>query len=53
MQSLGSGVETAGFDHGGQRRELISTEACLIHLADPPSSAISNENPPRRLRSYN
>src|SRR6202023_2673249 len=47
-----SSVETAELDHRGQRRELISTKACLIHVADPPSSAILNENPPWGLRIY-
>jgi hypothetical protein len=51
MKSFGRGVETAELDYRGQRRELISTKACLIHAADPPSSAVSNENPPRRLRT--
>ena len=51
MESLGRSIETAELDYRGQRRELVSTKACLIHVADPPSSAISYENPPRRMCS--
>jgi len=51
MQPFGSSVETAKFDHRGQCRELISTEACLIHVGAPPSSAISREIPPRKIEN--